>query len=357
MRRFWVEPDGGDKYPVFVGAGAQARVARLAPAHVAVVSNPTVFKLRGKALMQSLAAANKNAFVCLLPDGEKHKNMRSLNKLLNAFAAAGLRRDGGVVALGGGVTGDIAGFAAAVYMRGVALLQAPTTLLAQIDAAIGGKTGVNHARGKNMIGAFYQPRAVFCDTDALGSLPQREYCAGLAEAVKLGLLADAKLFAWLEKRAAALLKRDPATLEQAVARAARGKARFVAEDEKEQTGRRALLNLGHTFAHSLETTLGYGEWLHGEAVAAGLVAAARLSEEVCGFSAAGSRRIVALLRALQLPVALPSRAREAALLRNMEGDKKHTARGRRFVVLNAIGDAALQYAPEAAARRALAQTR
>ena len=345
---------GGRDYPICIGAGALALTAKYAPPHVAVVSNPTVFSLYGDAIKNALQEAGKKSFTIMVDDGEAHKNMRSLGRILDAMTAAGLARDGGVIALGGGVIGDLAGFAAAVYMRGVAVTQVPTSLLAQVDAAIGGKTGINHPQGKNLIGAFYQPRAVLCDTTVLSSLPKREYCAGLAEVVKYGLLGDAAFFEWLEQNAVALAARETAAVLHVLEQSARAKADIVVADERESSGRRALLNLGHTFAHAVETKLGYGEWLHGEAVAAGLVAAARLSEQTSGFAAAETARIISLLSALSLPTDIPSQISSDSLLAAMELDKKNLHEGRRFVLMRRIGDAYLDFVGDAPLARMLA---
>lgn len=357
MIRFTVDLPDGRGYPVFVGDGALSRAAEFSPTDVAVVSNPLVYDLCGERLSSVLRTAGKNPSVILVEDGEQHKNMRTLEHILDGMTDANIGRDGGVVALGGGVVGDLAGFAAAVYMRGLPVLQIPTTLLAQVDAAIGGKTGVNHAAGKNLIGVFHQPAAVLCDIALLASLPVRDYCAGLAEVIKYGLLGDADFFATLERQTDALNTRDGATLAAVVDKAARGKAEIVAEDEKETDGRRVLLNLGHTFAHAAETAAGYGVLRHGEAVAFGLVAAAKLSEELCGFSPADTARICRLLRAFKLPIAPPDGVDDESLLVAMRMDKKNRRDAKRFVLLRAIGDAFVRSVEDEPVRRALAATR
>jgi 3-dehydroquinate synthase len=298
-----------------------------------IVSNETVAPLYFDALCSLLRQRQVHGIN--LPDGEAHKHLQSLSLVLDALAAAGAGRDTTVIALGGGVVGDIAGFAAASYMRGVPFIQVPTTLLAQVDSSVGGKTGVNHPRGKNLIGAFHQPRLVLIDTDTLSTLPDRELRAGLAEVIKHAAIADAAFFGWLETNIAALRERDPAALRHAILRCCEIKAAIVAEDEREQ-GRRALLNFGHTFGHAIENSLGYGEWLHGEAVAAGMVMAAALSD----IGSADEDRLRQLLEAAGLPVAPP--ALGAARLREaMDMDKKAQAGKLRFVVLNGIGSAAI----------------
>lgn len=338
-------------YSVTVGEGVLDGMGAAAlPRQLVVVSNPTVFDLYGARLLAAMGGG-RDISAALIDDGEAAKNLATIGELMDAFTAAGLRRDGGVVALGGGVVGDVGGFAAAVYMRGVGFWQVPTTLLAQVDAAIGGKTGVNHAAGKNLIGAFYQPRGVFCDTGVLATLSAREFAAGLAEVVKYGLLGDAAFFGWLEANAAAIARRDGGALRHIVCRSAQIKAEIVAADEREVDGRRALLNLGHTFGHAIEQALGYGEWLHGEAVAAGLVAAARLSERLCGFAAGDTARVVALLRRFGLPVAAPPRLAADSLMTAMKLDKKNTDARRFFVVMDAVGAARLRAVDDAALLR------
>jgi 3-dehydroquinate synthase len=257
--------------------------------------------------------------------------------IIDALVAARLNRDGMVLALGGGVIGDIAGFAAASYQRGIAIVQLPTTLLAQVDSSVGGKTGVNHPGGKNLIGAFHQPHAVLADTDTLSTLPERQLRAGLTEVIKAALVADAEFFAWLETNLGRLLARDPAALAEAIRRACAIKAAIVAEDEREQ-GRRALLNLGHTFGHAIEAGAGYGAVLHGEAVAAGLALAAELSARTGRLPGADAQRIRALLAAAGLPVD-PPRLGVARMLELMAMDKKVKGGALRLVLLDGIGRA------------------
>ncbi|MEQ9563572.1 MAG: 3-dehydroquinate synthase, partial [Woeseiaceae bacterium] len=269
---------GDRSYPIVIGrqllGGGLDLSSYLPGTDCIVVSNETVAPIYLDALLASLPG--KHAQSVVLQDGEIHKTLENVSRILDAMVAARANRDVAVIALGGGVVGDIAGFAAACYMRGVALIQVPTTLLSQVDSSVGGKTGVNHPGGKNLIGAFHQPRLVLIDTDTLSTLPDREFRAGMAEVIKHAAICDIDYFTWLEQNMSALLSRDPELLANCILRSCEIKASVVAEDEKER-GRRALLNFGHTFGHAIENSLGYGEWLHGEAVAAGMIMAARLS--------------------------------------------------------------------------------
>jgi len=295
-----------------------------------VVSNETVAPLYYQKLLPNLA--DRDIVNVNLPDGEAYKTVATMQTILDALVDSRANRDVCLIALGGGVVGDIAGFAAACYMRGIDFIQVPTTLLAQVDSSVGGKTGVNHEQGKNLIGAFHQPQVVMIDTDTLGTLPDRELSAGLAEVIKHGVISDPQFFAWLESNMAALLQRDPAALEHAIRRCCEIKAEVVAEDERE-AGRRAILNFGHTFGHAIEHSQGYGEWLHGEAVAAGMIMAAKLS----GLGATDVQRLVDLVEAAGLPVEPPAIA--APDWRSAMGmDKKVQGKQLRFVLLNAIGD-------------------
>lgn len=338
---------GERSYPILIGSGllADPKVlgSRLARRDVLVVSNTTVAPIYLEPLKAVLAGSR--IATAVLPDGEQHKTMATVNRVLDALVEARLGRDGIVVALGGGVIGDIAGFAAAIYQRGVDFIQVPTTLLAQVDSAVGGKTGVNHPGGKNLIGAFHQPLCVLADTDTLQTLPDRELAAGLAEVVKYGLIADADLFAWLEEQAGALLARDPAALGHVIRRSCELKAEVVAQDEREH-GRRALLNLGHTFGHAIELISGYGEWLHGEAVAAGSCMAAEFSARLGLLEAGDVARIRQLFRRFNLPVAPPP-ADPGQFLAAMGLDKKVIAGQIRLVLLDRIGQARItaDYAP------------
>ena len=343
----WVELPTG-RYPIFCGGGLLGddsgdAFAKLGGGAAAVVSDSTVWPLYGDAVRALFAkhGADLGAPI-LLPPGEAHKTWACAGDIVGGLAARGLRRDGAVVALGGGVVGDVAGFAAAVYMRGVRVLQIPTTLLAQVDAAIGGKTGVNLQQGKNLAGAFHQPQAVLCDVRTLASLPMRDYRAGLAEVVKYALLGDAEFFDWLTAHTQQLLVRDEKTVLFAVCRSVQHKAALVAADAHETGDHRVLLNLGHTFAHALEAAAGYGAWLHGEAVAAGLVAAAQLSHTQNGLSADAVGRIRQLLDDLQLPTKFPHEVTTDDMCARMLMDKKHTAQQTHFVLLDKIGAARRQ---------------
>jgi 3-dehydroquinate synthase len=289
----------------------------------------------------------------VLPDGEATKNWETLNRIFDALLARRAERSTTLVALGGGVIGDLVGFAAATYQRGVPFIQVPTTLLAQVDSSVGGKTGINHPLGKNMIGAFYQPRLVLADTDTLNTLPDRELSAGLAEVIKYGLIRDLPFFEWLETSIERLLRREPAALAEAIERSCRAKAEVVAADERE-SGLRALLNLGHTFGHAIEAGTGYGSWLHGEAVAAGSVVAAELSRRLGWLSGADVERIKALFARARLPVLGPALALDR-YLDLMSVDKK-VAEGRiRYVLLRRIGDALVHGdTPEPDVRAAIA---
>jgi 3-dehydroquinate synthase len=334
---------GERSYPIHIGAGALDDPALYRPhlggGRVAVISNPVVARLYLARATAALARAGAEPAVeVLVEDGEQAKSWASLERVLDALLGARLGRDSVIVALGGGVVGDLAGFAAAIYQRGVPFIQVPTTLLAQVDSSVGGKTAVNHARGKNMIGAFHQPAAVIADVGTLASLPERELRAGIAEVIKHGFALDAQLVDWLEANMAKLIAREADALTHVVRRSCELKAAVVAEDERE-SGRRAVLNLGHTFGHAIEAGAGYGTWLHGEAVAAGMVMAAELSVRMGLLSAADAARVRTLLGRAGLPVKGPAMAPDR-YLELMALDKK-AAHGRtRFVVLERIGHAA-----------------
>jgi 3-dehydroquinate synthase len=330
---------GAQRCPILIGPGLLGSQALLAEhtgdAQLMVVSNETVAPLWLPRLRDGLAG--RPFAQCLLPDGEEHKTLASAARIIDALIEARMNRDCMVLALGGGVIGDLAGFAAATYQRGVAFLQLPTTLLAQVDAAIGGKTGVNHPGGKNLIGAFHQPVAVITDTDTLATLSDREFRAGLAEIIKAALIADGGFFDWLEREIEALLARRPEALEEAIGRACEIKAGIVARDERE-SGPRALLNLGHSFGHAIETGLGHGRWLHGEAVAAGIVLAAEFSQRSGRLAAGDVGRVRGLLARAGLPVDPPRLGRDRMLA--LLGMDKKVAGGRlRLVLLDAIGAA------------------
>jgi 3-dehydroquinate synthase len=303
---------------------------------VAIVTNETVARLYLAALRQALP--QRQLLEIVLPDGEEHKTLAVWSGIFDRLLQARCDRRTTVIALGGGVVGDIAGFAAACYQRGVPFIQVPTTLLAQVDSSIGGKTAVNHPLGKNMIGAFYQPRAVIIDIDTLNTLPDRELRAGAAEVIKYGLVRDVEFFQWLERNLARLLGRDAQTLTHAIARSCRIKADVVALDERE-SGLRAILNLGHTFGHAIEAGVGYGNWLHGEAVAAGMVMAADLSHRLGWLAKDDLDRIERIVAAAGLPVRSPAELVEAKLRELMAVDKKVEAGRVRFVTLRGIGQA------------------
>ncbi len=333
-----LEVDLDDRsYPIVIGSGLLGGEfdlsGHLIGTDCLVVSNETIAPLYLDTLKKNLP--NSVVYSINLADGESFKTMASVESVIDCLVCSHANRDTTVIALGGGVVGDIAGFAAACYMRGVAFIQVPTTLLAQVDSSVGGKTGINHPNGKNLIGAFHQPQLVIIDTNTLATLPDRELRAGLAEVIKHGAIADAEFFEWLEGNIGALLARDADALAHTIQRSCEIKAAVVSEDETEK-GKRALLNFGHTFAHAIENCLGYGEWLHGEAVAAGMVMAAELSD----LDEAEQERIQNLIAAAGLPVAPP--AIDAKVLRAaMEMDKKVQKKKLRFVLLKSIGSAYL----------------
>lgn len=351
---------GERAYAIHIGAQLLSRVELILPLldlpRVAIVTNATVAPLYLGQLEQSLGAQGVEVMRVVLADGERYKDSATLGRIYDALLEQRCDRRTTLIALGGGVIGDLAGFAAATFMRGIPFMQVPTTLLAQVDSSIGGKTGINHPMGKNMIGAFYQPRLVLADTDVLKTLPAREFSAGMAEVIKHGLVRDAAFFAWLEQNMEPLLALDPQAVAQAVRRCCEIKAAIVGEDERE-TGVRALLNFGHTFGHAIESGLGYGTWLHGEAVAAGMVMAAELSRRLGLIAPTDLERIVRLLQRARLPVAPPDIA-PARLLELMGADKKTEGGRLRFVVLNAIGSASLRGdVPAVPLQQALAYSR
>ncbi len=333
---------GERSYPIYIGDGLLARDellrTHLAGQQVMIVSNDTVAPLYLHKVQAAVADLQHHAVV--LPDGEKYKNWEILNRIFDALLENRCDRKVTVIALGGGVVGDMAGFAAACYQRGVSFIQIPTTLLAQVDSSVGGKTGVNHPLGKNMIGAFHQPNCVVVDTATLATLPDRELSAGLAEVIKYGLIRDMAFLEWLEGHMDALLRRDAATLAEAIERSCRNKAEVVAADERE-SGVRALLNLGHTFGHAIETGMGYGVWLHGEAVAAGMCMAAALSARLGWISAEDVARVEALVQRARLPVRAPAALDPVRMLEVMAVDKKAQAGTIRLVLLKAVGEAVI----------------
>ncbi|MFA7270338.1 MAG: 3-dehydroquinate synthase [Sterolibacterium sp.] len=335
---------GERSYPILIGAGlltqAELPLAQLPTRRAAIVTNLTVAPLYLEKLAAPLRAAGAKLTEIVLPDGEQHKNWETLNRIYDALLAEHCDRSTTIIALGGGVIGDLAGFAAATYQRGVPFIQVPTTLLAQVDSSVGGKTGINHPRGKNMIGAFWQPKLVLAATDTLKTLPERELSAGLAEVVKYGLIRDLPFLEWLEENMDRLRSRDGAALGYAIERCCINKAEVVAADEYEtaREGGRALLNLGHTFGHAIETGMGYGVWLHGEAVAAGMLMAAELSRRLGWLAHAEVLRVRQLLVRAGLPVqgvALGA----GRYLELMGHDKKVVAGRMRLVLLKRLGEA------------------
>jgi 3-dehydroquinate synthase len=345
---------GSRSYSILVGSGVLASPAllELPPSSGAViVSNETVGPLYSRRLADVLGGSFAKVDTVLVPDGEAHKDWHTLQRIFDGLVDAHCDRDSVIFALGGGVIGDLAGFAASCYMRGVAYVQVPTTLLAQVDSSVGGKTAINHPRGKNLIGAFHQPAAVIADVDTLDTLPQNELVAGLAEVIKYGAVADDGFLAWIEANLARLLARDKPALIEAVTRSCRIKARIVAADERE-SGLRAILNFGHTFAHAIETGTGHGSWLHGEAVGCGMVMAADLSVRLGLIDRDHAERLGAVIGAAGLPMRAPRLGIER-YLELMSLDKKSQAGRLRFVVLEGPGRAALRVVEAPAVRPTL----
>lgn len=332
---------GERSYPIHIGPGllrqAELIVPHLLQPRVAVVTNTTVGPLYLKTLEDALQAAGVEVISITLPDGEQYKNWETLNQIFDALLMHRAERKTTLIALGGGVVGDLTGFAAACYQRGVPFIQVPTTLLAQVDSSVGGKTGINHPLGKNMIGAFYQPRLVLADTETLDTLPDRELSAGLAEVIKYGLIRDLPFLDWLEANMERLTARETEALTHAIYHACRNKAEVVAADERE-SGQRALLNLGHTFGHAIEAGMGYGVWLHGEAVAAGTMLAAELSRRLGYLTDADVGRIAALFERARLPIKAPALGVETYLA-YMGVDKKVEGGRLRLVLLKRLGEA------------------
>lgn len=320
-------------YPISIGAGLFEDPAYLSQVlsnkntnqKVVVISNVTVAPLYADKILHQLKQLGCDASLLELPDGEQYKNLDVFNQVMNFLLEGSYARDVVIIALGGGVIGDLVGFASACYQRGVDFIQIPTTLLSQVDSSVGGKTAVNHPLGKNMIGAFYQPKAVIIDTNCLSTLPEREFAAGIAEVIKYGIIYDGAFFDWLEENLDRLYKLDEDALTYAIARCCQIKAEVVAQDEKE-SGIRALLNLGHTFGHAIEAELGYGNWLHGEAVSSGTVMAAKTSLLRGLISEEQFERIVALLRRAKLPVHTPDSMSFDDFIKHMMRDKKSAVR-------------------------------
>jgi 3-dehydroquinate synthase len=342
-------------YDILIGKGLLATAAQikslLPQPRVAIVSNTTVAPLYLAGLVKVLTEQGIACQEIILPDGEKYKTWESLNLIMDALLTERAERKTTLIALGGGVIGDMTGFAAAIYQRGVPFIQIPTTLLAQVDSSVGGKTAINHPLGKNMIGAFYQPMLVLADLDSLKTLPDQEFAAGMAEVIKYGLIDDLDFLEWLEQNIDGIMARDEALLAQAIERCCQNKARIVSADEKE-TGVRALLNLGHTFGHAIEAGMGYGAWLHGEAVAAGMVLAAHASQALGHLTDVDVERVKVLLQKAGLPVVSPALGadRYKAL---MAQDKKVDAGRIKFILLRQLGEAYIGELPESAIDSAL----
>jgi 3-dehydroquinate synthase len=346
---------GDRSYPISIGTGLLADPATWASvpqaAQALIVTNTTVEPLYVAVLERALTGRHKAIHVVALPDGEEHKNWQTLNLIFDALLQNACDRKTVLYALGGGVVGDMTGFAAASYMRGVPFVQVPTTLLAQVDSSVGGKTAINHPLGKNMIGAFYQPRLVVCDLETLATLPARELSAGLAEVIKYGPIADMALLDWLEANIDRLVARETAALAHAVRRSCEIKAWVVGQDERE-SGLRAILNFGHTFGHAIEAGLGYGQWLHGEGVGCGMVMALHLSQRLGLIGMDFVVRITALLRKAGLPVVGPALGADR-YLELMRVDKKAEAGEIKFVVIDRPGSAAVRAAPDGLVREVI----
>ncbi len=329
---------GERSYPIYIGNQLLTHhdlLKKHIPGNSAlIVTNTTVAPLYLEKTQAMLSGLKSETVI--LPDGEKYKNLEVLNQIYDGLLRNRFDRNTTVIALGGGVVGDMAGFAAASYQRGIHLVQIPTTLLSQVDSSVGGKTGVNHALGKNMIGAFYQPKAVIADTDTLDTLPARELSAGLAEIIKYGLINDAEFFSWLENNIALLLERDKKSLSYAIEVSCQNKADIVAADERE-SGKRALLNLGHTFGHAIENAMGYGEWLHGEAVGAGMCMAATMSNQMGWLNDKDTQRAYNLIEQAKLPCKAPPSMTAEKFLELMSVDKKVLDGVLRLVLMKGIG--------------------
>jgi 3-dehydroquinate synthase len=333
---------GARSYPIYIGQALLGESKLIAPyvkgQQVLVVTNETVAE---PYLEKALSAfADYQTAHVILPDGEEYKNLEVLNQIFDTLLKRHFDRQTTLVALGGGVVGDMAGFAAAAYQRGIPFIQIPTTLLAQVDSSVGGKTGVNHALGKNMIGAFHQPNCVVIDINTLQTLDDRQLSAGLAEVIKYGLINDLGFFEWLENHATDLLARDSQSLSYAIAQSCQDKATLVAEDEREN-GRRALLNLGHTFGHAIETGMGYGQVLHGEGVAIGMVLAAQMSAQLGWINQTDVSRVMALIEKMNLPTDLPEQMTAEKMLGFMQVDKKVRQGKIRLVLLEKLGKAVI----------------
>jgi len=330
-----------NSYPIFIGEGASLSLENfdgyIAGKDIAIITNEVVAPLYLNEISDLFS--NRNVIEYILPDGEQEKKLKTVHKIIDRLMEAGFGRDSTLIALGGGVVGDITGFTASIFMRGINFIQIPTTLLAQVDASVGGKTAVNHKSGKNLIGSFYQPQCVICDSIFLATLEATEISAGLAEIIKYGLIYDREFFQWLQKNIQQILSNDPVAVAHAIQRSCAIKAEIVAQDEKEQSVR-ALLNFGHTFGHAIEKLTGYGNWTHGDAVAVGMVLAARLSENMSLITPEDVQNIEEILTAANLPISLPN-IDPAELLAAMQSDKKVKDRNIQLVLLKNIGEAFL----------------
>lgn len=346
-------------YPIYIGTDLLEQKALFEPhlkssTTVFIVSNTTVAPLYAKTLMSTLSQLGKTVRLLELPDGESYKDWQHLQLIFDELLAHGADRQSMIVALGGGVVGDMAGFGAASFMRGIRFIQVPTTLLAQVDSSVGGKTGINHPLGKNMIGAFHQPVAVIADLNTLRTLPARELSAGLAEVIKHGAIADADFLDWIEANTGALLACDTDAMAHAVLRSCEIKSAVVSADEREG-GIRATLNFGHTFGHAIESGLGYGEWLHGEAVGCGMVMAADLSARLGHIGQADAQRLKQMIKAMHLPIVPPKLGTER-FMELMQVDKKTEAGQIRYITLGSIGAARIQQVPDATVIETLVAT-
>ncbi len=331
-------------YEIVIGEGLLNDISNITQvtgdAQLVVVSNNIVYPLYGVAMEAALRKAGKRIFSIVLPDGEANKDWPTLDKIFDCLLENACGRKTVLIALGGGVIGDMVGFAAAIYQRGIPFIQVPTTLLAQVDSSVGGKTAINHRLGKNMVGAFYQPRRVIIDTATLESLPEREFRSGLAEVIKYGVALDADFFNWIEQNIDLLLRRESAALVYAIRRSCEIKALVVGDDEYETKGGRVLLNFGHTFGHAIESALGYGEWLHGEAVACGMVLATNFSFAMGRIDLKVAERIIAVVKRAGLPLRLPDITADVMIL-HMSRDKKNEDGDIHLILLNALGASSL----------------
>jgi len=333
---------GSKTYPIYIGAGVLDQnllLAHIATPEVMVISNPTVAQhYLGQLQTQLIGKCCESV---IIPDGETYKTLESYKHIIESLLKHKFSRQCTLIALGGGVIGDLTGFVAATYQRGVNYIQVPTTLLAQVDSSVGGKTAVNHVLGKNMIGAFYQPNAVLIDVKTLASLPSSEFAAGMAEVIKYGLIYDADFFVWLENHAKAIIRKEQTILSQMISRCCEIKAEIVGQDERE-SGLRMILNFGHTFGHAIETSLGHGKILHGEAVAIGMILALKLSVQLAMVSSELVQRVEAWLMQMQLPVTIPKPCNIESLLEAMSRDKKKVGDTLRFIVLDELGKAVIR---------------